>query len=472
MHLKIDIPTVLTIFGATGDLTKRKLLPSLYNLDRQGLLPQQFRIIAFARRDFTGEEYGNYIGGFIDKEFPRLLDKLSWEKFLDKITYISGDFTDKKAFNSLAKKLTEVDKELKVCAHKIFYLAISPNIYETVLNGIKDTSLKQICRKMKDSRVVIEKPFGSDLKSFRQLNRLVLDLFEEKQIYRIDHYLGKETVQNLLYFRAANQIFKKDWDKNSIESIDVNVNESLGVEDRASYYDKFGQLRDMVQSHMLQLLALIAVEVPGELDMSQLSVEKAKVISGLKILDYEKDIIRAQYKKGVVDGQEVIGYKGENAIPKNSDTETYVQLKAILDLPKWKGVKVNLITGKRMKEKATEVIVRFKKDKAISGLESGNKLVFKIQPKEGISLTFYVKAPGQNKLESVDMSFEYEDSFKTLIPEAYEKILFDIIRNNKVNFLSTEELEASWKFIDPIRKSWENESSEVKFYLAGSNKVE
>ncbi|MCA9383935.1 glucose-6-phosphate dehydrogenase, partial [Candidatus Dojkabacteria bacterium] len=324
----INLPTTLVIFGATGDLTRRKLLPALYNLDQQSMLPEQIRIIAFARKELDQKQYKQYIESHVADLYPNLIEDTTWNKFFEKIDYISGDFADDKSYQILSKKLDEVDMHIGVCTHKLFYLAVSPDLYENVLQGIVHTELNAFCKNINDTRVILEKPFGKDYASFEKLNKQITDIFDEKQIYRIDHFLGKETVQNLLYFRAANPIFSNDWNKHKISKVYVRAYESIGIEKRADYYDKYGQLRDMVQSHLLQLLALVLMDMPSSLDdMEGINQRKAEVLEKLTISDKSK-IVRGQYMEGVVDAIAVGGYREEDGIDLSSNTETFVKVSA------------------------------------------------------------------------------------------------------------------------------------------------
>lgn len=462
-------PAILTIFGATGDLTTRKLLPALYNLDRQGLLPDDFQIIAFSRRDYDNQQYFDFIADFIKQKYPSLIDQVSWQKFSKKLTYFQGNFDSADDFNSLRDFLRAADQKVGQCLDKYFYLAITPEQYQQVLDGIKNSQLHMVCDEQQ-TKVIIEKPFGSDLNSFQQLNGLIHKMFDEEQIYRIDHYLAKETVENLLYFRGANPVLSNDWSNSNIDSIEVKVFESIGIENRVEYYDKYGQLRDMLQSHLLQLLALTTMQIPASLNVDLVSQAKAEILSKLKIRDLKQDVVRGQYQAGVVDGQAVIGYQQEAGISADSQTETFVKISAYIDDEKWRNIKINLTTGKRLKEKLTEIVINFKSEEKIQGLSSNNSLRFRIQPDEEIALRFLVKTPGKHSLQTADMKFSYKESFNLILPEAYEKVLEDIITGRKVNFLTTKELEASWQFIDPIIEYWQT-SNDLKYYPAGSTNL-
>ncbi|MBW7954124.1 MAG: glucose-6-phosphate dehydrogenase [Candidatus Dojkabacteria bacterium] len=463
-----NLPTIMVIFGATGDLTNRKLIPALYNLDRQGLLPDTFQIIAFARKNLTTKEFCEYSKSQISKYKVAQIEDVTWKRFTRRINYLHGDFKEDQAYSHLAKELNKIDSDLGVCTHKIFYLAISPDLYERVFQGIGHTRLNQICQNLKDTRVVIEKPFGRNLDSFLKLNAQVSSVFAEEQIYRIDHFLGKETVQNILYFKAGNPVFMSDWSESRIDTIDIVMHETLGVEDRAAYYDSYGQLRDMIQSHMLQLAALILAEIPESMDASTISKNKEEVLNSIYIENIKRDVHRAQYSEGVVEGKLVNAYAEEKGVKTNSITETYVRIKAKVKGGKWHGLKINLETGKRMPEKKTEIRLHYKSAEPTKGLVGKNCLIFRLQPSEGISLEMQVKKPNNAKLETVTMNFDYDRSFREILPDAYEKILLDVIRMSKNLFPSAAELEASWKFTDMIVDEWRNDNIEIAKYPAGT----
>ncbi|MFQ5493028.1 MAG: glucose-6-phosphate dehydrogenase [Candidatus Dojkabacteria bacterium] len=467
MDISNNQPTILVIFGGSGDLTRRKLIPALYNLDKQGLLPGQFEIIAFARREYTAESFRKYLKDEVEKMKPRLLDQVTWNRFSKRVSYLRGDFSDMEAYKTLADRLNEIDDSLGVCTHKIFHLAISPDFFGQVFEGLQQTQLSQICENVKDTRVVIEKPFGRDLASFKSLNEKVLSVFEESQIYRIDHYLGKETVQNLLYFRAANPFFLDDWDVKHIRAIKIHVYESLGVGTRGSYYDSYGHLRDMVQSHILQLVALVLMQLPNEFDHDKIRAAKTEVLKNLRAVE----IIRGQYKEGVVGGKIVVGYKEENDVSEDSDTETFVKIRAKVGGGDWDGLELDIVSGKRMKEKNSSIIVDYKPNESIKGIKGSNTLIFRLQPHEGMTLKLQVKKPTSERLDEVDMSFNYKESFQTILPDAYEKIMLDVIRLRRSLFLGTEELKASWTFVDSILKRWENNADDLILYPAGSNEL-
>jgi glucose-6-phosphate 1-dehydrogenase len=457
MENSFNIPSILVLFGSTGDLAQKKLLPSLYNLDRQGLLPDQFRLIAFARRDWEKSDYLRYIRGALDKNFPGLIDDLSWQRFTQKIVYQYGDLKKPESYGGLSNSINSIDKAFGNCAHKIFYLALSPDLYDEALAVLDEIREKIKCVNLKDHKIVVEKPFGSDLSTFEELNGQILSKFDESQVYRIDHYLGKETVQNILYFRFYNPLIYKMLNCENVEKIEVKAWETYGVEGRAGFYDSYGQLKDMVQSHLLQLLALTLMELPGDKDLEGLTREemgklKSTVINSLR----PEEVIRGQYTAGVVGGKPVKAYIEEEGIPGKSNTETFVRLDLKSDLPRWRDSKITITTGKRLIKKKTEIVLTLKGDCC------KNQIFIRIQPDEGIQLKLNIKSPDHKKLEQVLTSFKYKDTFQNIMPDAYEQILLDIVRNKKTNFATTEELEAAWKFIDSV-----DMSGELKRYPAG-----
>lgn len=462
---------ILIIFGATGDLARRMLFPSLYHLHKQGRLPNDLKIVGFARKEYSNDQFCNYLSEEFKNLYGNVFNQESWQKFCENITYFQGDLANEEDFLKLGKKLAEADTDVNSCTDKIFYLAISPDLYPQTFSGIRKSQLESICEHTKHVRVVIEKPFGKNLNSYYAMNNSLLEIFEEEQIYRIDHYLGKETVKNILNFRAANPLFFNDWNKNTIDRIDVKVMESLGVGTRAEYYDEYGQMRDLVQSHSLQLLSLVMAELPDELSAEKIRNSKTAILQSLYVENIESDVVRGQYGNGIIDGTPVKSYKEEHEKLSVSNTETYVHLKAHSKLEAWEGVEINLISGKRMQSKASSITLHFKSQERVKGIPSKNKLTFQLQPSEGITLDLQVKKPGLNELEVVPMVFKYQDNFRVLLPDAYESLLLDIFKGNKSSFISNEELEASWKFIDLILEHWETNQTPLMIYPAGSKNI-
>lgn len=460
--------TVFIVFGSTGDLSVRKLFPSLYVLYKQNLLPENMTFVAFGRRSYSVNEYHAFLEKKISERYPDLIRKNSWEAFKSSIRYVQGSFECIDDFKKLGMVLREIDETNKVVSYKIFYMAISPDQYELVINGIKVLQKEKFCHK-KLNKVVVEKPFGKDLRSFESLNKKILSVFEEKSVYRIDHYLGKDTIRNILYVRSLNPLLRNLCCDTFIKRIDVHAFEAIGVGNRGSYFDAFGQLKDMVQSHLLQVFALSTIELDKSIPetlisgkMPVLSKRKAEVISKLYVRDIVKDCIRAQYGSGVVEGKRVTGYRNEKDVSPNSQTETYVWIKAVLDLPAWRQTEINFRTGKALRQKQTEVVFYI----GSPATENINVVKFRLQPNEGMSLSLYVKSPNDMALQPVELSFDYRSSFTSLLSDEYENILLDVIRSDRSSFISSEELVASWKFIDSITSEWITKTT-LKTYPAG-----
>ena len=469
-HLN-NIPTVLVIFGVTGDLSTAKLLPALCHLNQKGMLPEIFHTIGIARGKYTDTEFRTFVKIELDNIKGMDIDDYSWKDFAESMDYLQGDLSNQKTFEELAQKLNDIDNKYGICTHKIFYLAIYPELIGQVVDGIQHTQLFQICKNTKDTRVVVEKPFGENLSDFHKLNKNINKAFAEPQIYRIDHFLGKETVQNLIYLRAANPAIFNSWNRSNIDMVEINVFESIGIEDRGRYFDKYGQLRDMVQSHVLQLLATTLMDLPAEISPEKVAAAKTNLIKRLKIENIKTDAVRAQYKAGVVAGRQVKAYTKEEYVDRSSQTETFVRINAVIKGGTWDGLKVKFTTGKRLSDKNTRIAIHFKNAEVVKGLEGSNKLFLNIQPHEGIVLEMRVKKPGSTRQEVVNMSFDYKESFTTILPDAYEKILLDIIRLNRGISITAEELEASWEFVDAIRDYWSKHKTKLLYYPAGSNEL-
>lgn len=464
---------ILVVFGATGDLTKRKLIPALYNLEFKNLLKEDFKIIGFARREKSHEEFRKDILSNL-KDFLKLkIDLKVWERFEKRIYYNCSEFDNSEGYKRLDELIRGITKEGNNYK-KIFYLAVASEFFENIVDNLNKADL---VTNKKDERVVFEKPFGHDLESAKNLNNIISKAFDENQIYRIDHYLAKELVQNLLVLRFANPIFEAVWNKKYIDHVQITIAEDIGIEKRGGYYDKAGALRDVMQNHVLQLVALVCMELPRSFKAEDIRNAKVKVLESIENFS-EKDIlniaIRGQYDKGTIKGVEVKRYKDEEGITENSKTETYAALKLNINNERWKDIPFYLRTGKRLKERVAEVVIVFKP--IISKLFSDygkdlelNRLVIRIQPEEGISLQFNTKIPGPKMaVESVPMDFCHECKFGPNTPEAYEKLLYDIILGDSTLFTGWEEIENSWKFIDTIIKVWQNSKDKLPLYEAGS----
>src|SRR4051812_35158702 len=429
----IPQPCSIVIFGATGDLTHRKLVPALYNLAADGELPPAVTVIGFARRPKEDNEFRQELEEATRKHSRQTVRDDIWNTFAQSIFYHQSDFSEEAGFKSLAERLKKIDSERGTRGNRLFYLAVGPEQFEPILQHLKATGLNE-AQDGSWARVIVEKPFGTDLPSARQLNRVVRRSFSEEQTYRIDHFLGKETAQNILVLRFANAIFEPLWNSRYIDHIQITAAETLGVEGRAGYYDKSGALRDMVQNHLLQLLCLIAMEAPTDLAADSIRDEKVKVVRSLRRMAGEavvENVVRGQYAEGAINGKPVAAYRKEQGVDPKSNIETYVALRLRIDDWRWADVPVYLRVGKRLPKSGTEISVHFKKappvlfNKETITLDE-NVLVVRIQPDEGISLRMQAKIPGISlRIEPVKMDFHYGTSFGKPSPEAYERLLLD-----------------------------------------------
>jgi glucose-6-phosphate 1-dehydrogenase len=467
----IDCPLAseIVIFGALGDLSRRKLLPSLYQLELAGLLSEDTRIIAVARDDLTLEQFSKQIDESLNEFIAEALDSKTVTKFLAKLVYQQLDFKETKSYSKLAKVLASTD------AARVYYFSTPPAIYGDISEGLKSAKL------INDAdRVVMEKPIGHCLESSKVINDQVSRYFNENQIYRIDHYLGKETVLNLLVLRFANTLFTNNWDRNCIDHVQITVAESVGIEGRWGFYDEAGQMRDMVQNHLLQVLSLLAMEPPADLSADSIRDEKLKVIKALKPITRQnvKDkTVRGQYADGYLNGVAVPGYLNEEGAKANSSTETFVAIKAEIDNWRWAGVPFYLRTGKRMPQKHSEIVVHFKQqahnifNESYTDLPS-NKLTIRLQPDEGVELEMMNKIPGiasqmqihENKL---DLSFSQAYDNQRVV-DAYERLILEVINGNQSLFVRRDEVEAAWKWADSIIAAWQSTHEAPKPYAAGS----
>src|SRR5216110_430678 len=470
-------PCTIVIFGATGDLTHRKLVPALYNLAADGDLPPAVEIVGFARRPKTDDEFRRDLEE-ATRNFSRqtVRDEI-WKNFSQSIFYHQSEFEDESGYQSLAKRLDEIDKNHGTRGNRLFYFASAPEQFEPILKNLKAAGLNK-AKEGSWARVIIEKPFGRDLASAQELNRVVSDAFAEDQTYRIDHFLGKETAQNILVLRFANAIFEPIWNARYIDHIQITAAETLGVEGRAGYYETAGALRDMVQNHLLQLLCLVAMEAPTDLRADSIRDEKVKVVRSLR--RYRADeiaefVIRGQYTSGAINAKNVPGYREEEKVNPKSETETYVALRLSIDTWRWSDVPIYLRVGKRLPKSATEISVHFKKAPMVlfnrdSTEHDQNVLVIRIQPDEGISLRMMAKIPGTSlRIEPVKMDFHYGTSFGKASPEAYERLLLDAMSGDATLFARRDEVEEAWSFIDTIEQAWtEKNAPSLTFYPAGS----
>lgn len=511
-------PCAIVVFGATGDLTSRKLIPALYNLALDRYLSPDTAIIGFARRPWSDEEFRQHMKDAVCQFSRRPLKPAVWERFARGMRFVSAEFHDRSGYTRLGDTLVCAERDLHTRGNTLFYLATAPTSYEPIVRSLGEAGLVGPRGAMAEAagdaaratrwtptedhgnwtRIVVEKPFGRDLESARQLNQQLLSVFDESQIYRIDHYLGKEMVENIVVFRFANGIFEPIWNRQYVDHVQITVAESLGVEDRGPYYESTGAMRDIVQNHMLQLLSLIAMEPPVAMDATAMRDEKVKVLHAIRPMrerDFARDTAWGQYGRGWVAGEEVPGYREEPRVAPDSETETYVALKLEVDNWRWSGVPFYLRTGKRLPKRVTEIAIQFRQpphllfrgrsgraDERAGGRGNGatggrgsirpepNVLALRIQPDEGMVLRFDAKVPGQGvRIRPVNMDFLYGASFNVEPPEAYETLLLDALTGDQTLFTRRDEVESQWSIITPILEQWQH-SSKPQFpnYDAGS----
>ncbi len=471
-------PCAIVIFGATGDLTHRKLVPALYNIAADGELPPAVAVIGFARRPKTDEEFRHEMEESTRKFSRQTVRDELWNKFADGLYYHQGDFSDEAGYKTLAERLAKLDEEGGTRGNRLFYFAAAPDQFETIIENLRKAGLNK-AREGSWARVILEKPFGTDLASAKHLNRVVQKSFSENQTYRIDHFLGKETAQNILVLRFANAIFEPLWNGDHIDHVQITAAETLGVENRAGYYETAGALRDMVQNHMLQLLCLMAIEPPTDLGADSIRDEKVKVLRSIRRYQPDqvrRDTVRGQYIEGAIAGKEVSGYLAEKNVAPQSNTETYAALKLHVDNWRWSDVPFYIRVGKRLPKSGTEISVHFKNAPQVlfnreSVAVDQNVLVIRIQPDEGISLRMQAKVPGASfRIESVKMDFHYGTSFGKASPEAYERLLLDAMSGDATLFARCDEVEQAWSFIDTIREVWDEkkDAPQLVSYPAGS----
>jgi glucose-6-phosphate 1-dehydrogenase len=469
---RVPDPCVVVIFGATGDLTHRKILPALYNLNRAGLLPPESSVVGFARRPYTDETFREDMRGAVEKHSRVPISQPIWDGFAEGIRYQQGNFADGGAYRGLAEQLDAIDAERGTQGNRLFYLATPPSTYVEIIDNLGRAGLHRQGRGDGWARIVIEKPFGRDLESARELNHQVLQVFDESQVYRIDHYLGKETVRNILVFRFANGIFEPVWNRRYVDHVQITVAEDLGTEGRGSFYEEAGAARDILQNHMLQLLSVVAMEPPINFDAESLRDEKVRV---LRAIDPEwgedrvrEDTVRGQYGRGWVGGVEVAGYREEEEVDPKSETETYVVAKLEVQNWRWADVPFYVRTGKRLPKRATEVAIQFKQPPLMLFRDSvsdpePNLLALRIQPDEGILLRFAAKVPRLGlDVRSVNMDFTYGTSFTTEAPEAYETLLLDAMLGDASLFTRADEVEAAWAIVTPVIERWHDTEAEAE----------
>ncbi|MDD2541738.1 MAG: glucose-6-phosphate dehydrogenase, partial [Desulfuromonadaceae bacterium] len=456
--------TVLVIFGGGGDLAWRKLVPALFNLHLDKLLPQQFAIVGIARKQRTDTEFRQHLREGVDLFSRRKpANEENWNRFADHVSYLSDDITDSASGPALSRKFEEFEQAWGVRANRLFYLAIPPDMLEPAAAHLQRIG---VCRDCTRDRLVVEKPFGRDQASARELDRILTGMFAESQIYRIDHYLGKETVQNILAFRFANSLYEPLWDRRYIDHVQITVAETVGVEGRGGYYDQAGALRDMVQNHLLQILCLIAMEPPVSFNADEVRNKKVDVLHAIRPIRPEElhhVAVRGQYGHGIVEETERPGYRNEPGVAADSPTETYAAFKFFIDNWRWQGVPFYLRTGKRLPSKVSEVSILFRPAPhhpfPLAAVENWqtNRLIIRIQPEEGIITRIQAKQPGTRLLLGpVDMQFCYRDAFKVVPPEAYETLLLDVIRGDATLFMRSDQVECAWKIVEPVLEAWES----------------
>ncbi len=473
-------PCTLIIFGASGDLTRRKLLPAVYNLLLDGLLPENYAVLGLGRKTLSDEAFGEIARTGIENFSRQNLDTEKWEDFQSRLFYMDGNISDLTTYEKMKKRLDEIEAKLGLPGNRIFYLAIPPTTFSPACEGLQKAGLiQEVDDKSPFSRVIVEKPIGRDLESAKVINAITGRVFDESQIYRIDHYLGKETVQNIMVLRFANSIFEPIWNHRYIDHVQLTVSEAETLGTRASYYEEAGALRDMIQNHILQLLCLIAMEPPYSLDPDVVRNTRMDVLRGLRPIrgkDVEDMTVRAQYAHGAINGKEFPGYRREEGVRPDSTTETYVALKVFVENWRWAGVPFYIRTGKAMPKRASEIAVQFKEIPQIlfnanPGLQQApNLLTLRIQPEEGMSLRIISKKPGSKaKTNPVEMSFNYGDTFDTPSPEAYERLLLDVMTGDASLFMRRDAVEASWTWVTDILKGWENHGTKwLPEYPAGT----
>ncbi len=471
-------PCTLVLFGASGDLTKRKLIPSLYNLVRDGLLPEQFAVIGFARRDTSTEDFREQTRRNVAAYSDGAVDEKAWAWLEQRFYFQPGAFDDPEAYAQLNTKMSEVAAAHGTGGNVLFYLAASPEYFSTIVGHLADAGmLKQQNERWR--RVVVEKPFGRDLASAKELNRELLRHMDETQIYRIDHYLGKETVQNILVFRFANGIFEPVWNRRYVDHVQITVAEAIGVEGRGGYYEGAGALRDMVPNHIFQLISLVALEPPISFDADAVRDEQSKVLRAIEPMapeDVLTKAVRGQYGAGQIGDRQLVDYRQEDRVDSLSKTETFVAMKLEIDNWRWKDVPFYLRVGKALPERLTEIVVQFRRppfvlfrNTTICDL-SANQLVIRVQPDEGISLSFGAKIPGATmRIGSVEMDFQYAEHFGSEVTTGYERLLHDAFSGDQTLFQRADMVEAGWNIVAPILDVWQALAArDFPNYAAGS----
>jgi glucose-6-phosphate 1-dehydrogenase len=467
-------PCGLVIFGVTGDLSRKKLMPAIYDLANRGLLPPGFSLVGFARRDWADQDFEKVVHDAVKEHARTPFRQAVWDRLAEGCRFVSGSFDDDAAFDNLVTTVEDLDQVRGTAGNHAFYLSIPPAAFPTVVKQLARTGLAAP-KPHEWRRVVIEKPFGHDLASAKQLNKIVNEVFPEESVFRIDHYLGKETVQNILALRFANQLFEPIWNANYVDHVQITMAEDIGLGGRAGYYDGIGAARDVIQNHLLQLLALVAMEEPISFDPKAVRAEKAKILAATKPLGpFSETTARGQYTGGWQGGQKVPGLLQEGGFARDSITETFAAIELAVDTRRWAGVPFYLRTGKRLGRRVTEIAVVFKRAPhlpfdATSTEELGqNALVFRVQPDEGVTMRFGSKVPGNAmEVRDVSMDFSYGHSFTESSPEAYERLILDMLLGEPSLFPMNDEVELSWEILEPILKAWRS-SGKPQPYPAGT----
>ncbi len=472
-------PTVVVIFGASGDLTARKLIPAVYNLSFDNLLPADFYLIGYGRKAIPDEEFRTLATDAIKEFSRRELDQGVWGRVAGNTTYVAGGYDEPAAFDRLAQHIAEIEKKMGREVQSLFYISTPPSVFAPIITNLGKSGLAaKYLGQPHQSKVIIEKPFGKDLKSAQELNNTLRSVFAEHQVYRIDHYLGKETVQDLLVQRFANSIFEPLWNRNFIDSVQITVAEEVGVGTRGGYYEQSGALRDMIQNHTMQLLALTAMEPPVSLDAEAVRDEKVKVLKAIQPLRIGPggDVARAQYATGLIGGKPSIGYLQEEGINPQSATETYAAIRLSINNWRWQGVPFYLRSGKRMARRVSEIAIQFKRPPGTLFAEgdrfnlAANTLAFQIQPDEGLSMILNGKVPGlETRTQPVKMNFRYSTTFGSNTPEAYERLVLDAMIGDGTLFIRGDEAETSWRLYTPVLQAWSAAGREgIDTYASGS----
>jgi len=470
---RVPKPCALVVFGITGDLARKKLLPAVYDLHSRGLLPTDFVLVGFARRDWDDGDFEDMARDAARNGARTPWREEVWSRLAGNIRFVPGSFDDDNAFDTLAETLDEMRDSHGIKGNAAFYLSIPPTAFPVVLKQLQRTGMADNGKSGGWRRVVVEKPFGSDLESSRELNDLVDDVFTPQDVFRIDHYLGKETVQNILALRFANQLFEPVWNANYVDSVQITMAEDVGIGTRAGFYDQTGAARDVLQNHVLQLLALVGMEEPVEFTADAIRTEKLKVLRAITLPEpLGEYAIRGQYTQGWMAGERVAGYRQEKDVPPESNTETYATVRLGVETRRWAGVPFYLRAGKRLPRRVTEISIIFKKaphlpfSKTDTEELGSNQLVIRVQPDEGVTLKFGSKVPGsQMEVRDVAMDFLYGQAFTESSPEAYERLILDVLLGDGTLFPQAAEVEASWRVIDPLEDFWTG--TQPAFYRAG-----